>query len=166
MKTCTKCGVDKPLLEFSKHTCKKDGLRSNCKVCEKAYLVANHEAQLLRQKSWRENNRKAHNDGSSLWRQNNRDKVNAHKAKRRAAKLQATPPWLNKEDLVAIQQLYTIANQLTELNGAVHHVDHIIPLQGKTVCGLHVLWNLRVLEGTENMSKSNRLALPAELVWN
>ena len=172
MNTCTKCGVAKPLFDFHKDSHTKSGFRPHCKLCVHAYAQDNKETISARQKTWYEQNRETKARKSrdwyeqnrekekakaKRWRQANPDKANALKAKRRASKLQATPPWLTQDDLAGIRQFYTIANQLTELNGQIYHVDHIVPLQGKTVCGLHVPWNLQVLEGSENMSKSNKL---------
>ena len=74
-------------------------------------------------------------------------------AKRRAAKLQATPAWA---DLAAIKAVYAEAVRLETLHGTPYHVDHIVPLQGATVCGLHVHANLQVLPGPENSSKGAR----------
>lgn len=76
-------------------------------------------------------------------------------AKRRAQKLQATPKWA---DLKAIDAIYAEAARLTVETGIQHEVDHIVPLQGKTVCGLHVDWNLQILTRAANRSKSNKLA--------
>lgn len=76
-----------------------------------------------------------------------------HTSKRRTAKLTRTPPWA---DMDAIRAVYAEAQQLTASTGVPHHVDHIIPLQGKLVSGLHVHNNLQVLTGTENSSKHNR----------
>ena len=86
---------------------------------------------------------------------NNLDKRNAYTAKRRSKKLQATPPWLTKEHLSAIRDFYTESKTLEKATGIKHHVDHIVPLQGKNVCGLHVPWNLQVLTASENSSKNN-----------
>ncbi|MDM0041827.1 HNH endonuclease signature motif containing protein [Variovorax sp. J22R193] len=77
----------------------------------------------------------------------------AASAKRRASKLQRTPAWA---DLKAIQAFYAEAKRLTLATGIVHHVDHIIPLQGKTVSGLHVANNLQILTAAENLKKNNR----------
>lgn len=65
---------------------------------------------------------------------------------------QATPPWV---DLSAITDVYRQAAILAEATGIPHDVDHIVPLRGKNVCGLHVHWNLRPLPASDNRSKGN-----------
>ena len=85
---------------------------------------------------------------------NHRGQVNARTAKRTAAKLNATPPWV---DLKAIEVVYIEAARLTRETGVAHEVDHYYPLQGKTSCGLHVSWNLRISTRSVNRSKGNRL---------
>jgi hypothetical protein len=88
----------------------------------------------------------------------NRSKVTGIKAKYRAAKYNATPKWLTREHHEQIQEFYTLARELAWLNeGEILQVDHIIPLQGKEVCGLHVPWNLQVLTKSNNISKFNNL---------
>lgn len=76
-----------------------------------------------------------------------------HRGKRRAAMLQRTPSWAN---LKAIEDIYKEAIQLEEMTGLRHHVDHVIPLQGRLVSGLHVETNLRAVPWSENVSKGNR----------
>lgn len=77
-------------------------------------------------------------------------------AKRRAARLRATPLWA---DTKAIEAFYVEAARKTAETGIKHVVDHIIPLQGRTVSGLHVENNLRVITEIENLQKSNKLLL-------
>jgi hypothetical protein len=79
----------------------------------------------------------------------------ASTAKRRALKLQRTPLWLTDFDKLKIKCLYSVASMLTRENKEPWHVDHVIPLQGKFVSGLHVPFNMRVLRGKENISKHN-----------
>jgi hypothetical protein len=79
--------------------------------------------------------------------------VNENQAKRRAAKLQRTVSWANKK---LIQQIYKQAKKLSEQTGKLYHVDHIIPLQGKKVSGLHVETNLQVIPARDNVRKSNK----------
>jgi hypothetical protein len=83
----------------------------------------------------------------------NLDKRCAIEAKRRSAKLQRTPPWSH---IPSTQVFYTEAHRLTKETGVAHHVDHIVPLQGDLVSGLHVAWNLRPLDAGLNCSKSNK----------
>lgn len=74
----------------------------------------------------------------------------ANTAKRRAKRMQATPAWLTDSDFAEITKLYSERQ-------AGFHVDHIVPLQGRNVCGLHVPWNLRIITAEENLKKSNKL---------
>lgn len=86
-------------------------------------------------------------------------KRNARGAKYRACKLNATPKWLTEEHFEQIKSLYKEAKRLESMDNVVRHVDHIIPLQGENVCGLHVPWNLQILSAQENLSKRNKLCL-------
>lgn len=71
-------------------------------------------------------------------------------ARYRAAKLKATPPWLDTKLKTEIKWFYDNCKQGL-------HVDHVVPLQGKNVCGLHVPWNLRLICAKENCKKGNKL---------
>lgn len=76
-----------------------------------------------------------------------------HTAKRKTAKLLRTPAWADQNAIMAI---YEKAAWLTASTGEPHHVDHIVPLQGETVSGLHVANNLQILTASENIKKSNK----------
>lgn len=78
------------------------------------------------------------------------------KMKYHTKKLQRTPKWLNSVDFVKIDMIYKNAQHLTKTTGILHEVDHIIPLQGKLISGLHVPWNLQVLTRTDNRRKHNK----------
>jgi hypothetical protein len=88
------------------------------------------------------------------WAKANRPIVNAKTARRRAARLSATPVWVDPAQLLPA---YVLASSISELTGEAHEVDHIVPLQGESVCGLHVPWNLRVIPAAENASKGSKL---------
>lgn len=114
-------------------------------------------------KAWREKNKehvraswnayaKKNKDRRIQYRKDNIDMYREACRRRQAAQKNATPAWANIKEMIAF---YKQARQLTEKTGVNHHVDHIIPLQGKNVCGLHVPYNLQVLTATENVRKSN-----------
>ena len=75
----------------------------------------------------------------------------------------ATPKWLTAEHKMEIRLKYRLAIELSRRTGVRHAVDHIVPLQGEEVCGLHVPWNLEVVTQKENLKKSNKLVDPAGL---
>jgi hypothetical protein len=85
----------------------------------------------------------------------NSGRILAHTVKRRLAKTKRTPVWLTADDHWMIEQAYELAALRTKMFGFVWHVDHIVPLQGKIVSGLHAPNNLRVIPGAENIRKSN-----------
>ena len=90
------------------------------------------------------------------WRAQNSHKHAASEAKRDSAKLQRTPSWLNQAHLAEIEGVYHFAKVMERITGKKYHVDHIEPLQGRDVSGLHVPWNLRAIPASENLRKHNR----------
>lgn len=163
MKKCYKCGELKAQHEFNKNKTKRDGLSVECRLCNKEILrewhSANKEYSKEQNRKWRCDNKGRHNEMTRVWKKANPDRINALDAKRRAQRLQATPPWLTEEQYEQITLVYAQSTALTKETGIKHHVDHIVPLQGKNVCGLHVPWNLQVLSATENIKKHNRLEM-------
>lgn len=108
-----------------------------------------------RQRWYEKNKEKAFEQARKYAKENPEWKA-AHCAKRRSRKLRACPPWLTPEQFDEIELFYKQAKTLFKETGLPHHVDHIVPLQGKLVSGLHVPWNLQVITASANSKKSNR----------
>lgn len=108
-----------------------------------------------RQRKWYAENREQANAASAAWAKAHPGAVAARAAKRRASELRATPAWA---DLDLIADLYTLASIYREHASMQVEVDHIVPLQGKSVCGLHVQDNLQIIPSVLNKSKSNLFA--------
>ena len=92
----------------------------------------------------------------SRWKAKNSIWVKADTKARRRKHRQATPHWLTRKQKGEIRQLYQIAITMSRTTGEPYVVDHIVPLRGEDVCGLHVPWNLRVVTREENLRKSNK----------
>lgn len=120
----------------------------------------NREREAVRAKVWRKNNPDTYKRMVKEWREKNavtyKAYMNLQAVKRHTAELKRTPSWLNNGHFLEIESVYNYCSALRR-TGLNYHVDHIVPLQGKTVSGLHVPWNLQVIPGAENMSKSNKL---------
>ncbi len=151
MKTCGSCKQSLPVAEFHKRSASIDGLNHKCKACNcakaKAWVTANPERAKIR-----DHNKYVAN-------------ADAYKARAQARKemlgtrTQALD--LSEDELFMIREIYSLCRLRSEMTGVPHEVDHIVPLQGKEVCGLHVPWNLQVLTAHENRKKSNRWGNPS-----
>ena len=119
------------------------------------YYQRNREAKLSVNRLWREANPERMRAIELAWKAENPHRVTAYAAKRRAAALQRTPKWLTLDDILLIEKVYAEARRLSQETGVPHEVDHIFPLQGKLVSGLHVPSNLQVLPKSKNRSKCN-----------
>ena len=120
----------------------------------RAWVIANPEKRYAIHRKNREKDLENHNARNREWNTNNKPLKAALQAKRKSAILQRTPVWDKDAHLIVAK--YQLANMLTRETGIPHHVDHIIPLQGKNVSGLHVFANLRVILGEDNVKKSNK----------
>jgi hypothetical protein len=89
------------------------------------------------------------------YRKENKGKIRAHWGKRRADKRNRTPKWLSKDDLWILENAYELAQIRGNMFGIDWHVDHIIPLRGTSVSGLHVPNNIQVVPANWNLRKSN-----------
>lgn len=133
-----------------------------------AWLTANRERKLAADAAYRKSHQNELREYKARWSVENSAHVvakvakwraanpgmhDANNARRRALKLRATPAWA---DLDAIRAIYAEAKRLQQKTGCKMHVDHIVPLVSKIVCGLHVPWNLQVLPDKDNHRKSNK----------
>lgn len=176
MKVCTRCKIDKEFTDFGKAKLGKDGLRAICKKCHneintewflnnkkhvseygKKYRQEEAERISIQRAEHTAKNKERFSEYQKQWVKNNPGKANARTARRRAARRKAMPKWLTPEHHKQILILYDEASRLTKETGIPHEVDHIIPLQGKEVKGLHVPWNLRVITASENRHKSRKI---------
>jgi hypothetical protein len=123
----------------------------------KANRIANPAAYVERNQAYHAAHRDKRLAQMAKWLTNNKHVHNAIEARRHAQKLKATPVWANGEyDQLVIAEAYELARRRTLMTGVIWHVDHIIPLRSKRVCGLHCASNLRVITKSENCSKQNR----------
>lgn len=168
---CSSCKIDKDKSHFSPDKRLKSGCQSKCKPCKaqerKTRYWENPEHHRNLASNWVKNNYSKKLESNSIYRANNLDKVsewkkldrlrnkdriNANNAFRRSAIANRSVKWANKSK---IKDFYTTANALSMITGVWHHVDHIIPLHGKNVSGLHVENNLQILEAKTNLIKGN-----------
>ena len=89
------------------------------------------------------------------WMVKNPGKGREQVARRRAAKLQRMPKWINEGHFFEIECINKYAASLRSI-GLKYEVDHIVPLQGKNVSGLHAPWNMQVITVFENRSKGSK----------
>jgi hypothetical protein len=186
LKKCSHCLECRTLDNYHKDKHKSDGLKSRCKICVSmtrtsregskaskdywsAWYLSNREELPERQKScpkrkeyakrrYKEKGEQIRVSQSNYRKTESGRVLHAKKeAKRRACKLNATPQWLTKKHWAEIENLYWLARDLRVTSGEDYHVDHIVPLKGKNVCGLHVPWNLQILPSDLNISKSNKI---------
>jgi hypothetical protein len=137
---CYICKAAKNLSDFAKHPTGRFGVGTTCKKCRNVY-----------RKEYYQKNKDKERLNSFEWSKNNLDKKRAYRAKRRSAILCATPVWAKDSE---IKKIYAEANFLSKVTGIKYEVDHVIPLQGKNVCGLHVQNNLRVIKMIDNRKKA------------
>lgn len=117
------------------------------------HYLANREKMIARAIKWREQNKDKYKSNQAAWRKRVSTKRCFEAVKRRAVSRKATPAWANQ---FFISEAYDLARLRTKMLGYKWHVDHIIPLKSKIVCGLHVENNLRVISEKLNLSKGNR----------
>lgn len=166
MKVCTKCGCEKLPDAFSNDKQKRDGKSSACKVCVNKYQheYKSSRRELLKvkararyttaknkctatNKAWANKNKDKVSIAQKAWVKRNPAKVAARNRKYQLSKRNAVPKWFDADKVASI---YADARKYGL------HVDHIVPIRSKLVCGLHVHTNLEALPEVINKSKSNK----------
>lgn len=186
MKMCCTCQTAKLFTDFHKNKSYVDGLHKQCKSCRKAgsarsyqrnqesisakakdryeanravviaasraHVERNSERVAKRQAEYYVANREARRAYRKQHYEQNAERYMSAEASRRSL-MRRLPLWADPQRIEAV---YASARDVTRSTGIAHHVDHVIPLQGKFVCGLHVETNLRVVPASVNLAKKNR----------
>jgi len=139
----------------AKHQENREELRAKNRL----YRALNHEAISQRRRERRQKDPERFREATRRWAARNVHKITAKSNLRKSLIRKRVPPWITSDDRREMDKVYEQARRMTEALGEPFHVDHIVPLQGEVVSGLHVPWNLQVIEGVENVCKSNSLRL-------
>lgn len=150
MKKCNVCEQTKTFTEFHKSPTSKDGFKHLCGPCNiqqnKDWRAKNPERLAKSQAKYRQKNQSHLSSYYRGWKAKNWPSLKAYIAARKSRVKKQTPPWVSIEVLRGIY--------LGCPKG--FHVDHIVPINGRGVSGLHVPWNLQYLPAIENLRKSNK----------
>ena len=119
---------------------------------EMASKLRHREKVLARKKRYRQENREKIAAYNKKYEKENRHITRLIVANKRVKRARATPFYCDRQK---ISDIYKAAKTLEDIHGIKYHVDHIVPINGKNVCGLHVSWNLQILTARENIRKSN-----------
>jgi hypothetical protein len=116
-------------------------------------------------KAWVDGNRDKVNESARRWRNKNPEKVLAQKSRRRAAKARAKVGWdLELTSFVELEA-HALAKLRKEFTGISWQVDHMIPIRGAEVCGLHVWNNFQVIPRCLNNMKYNKMMFTEVGEW-
>ena len=170
MKVCRLCKESYDLDFFHKNNSYSDGLDSRCKSCRHEIRVKNYNYESWRlyyqenkdrilkySSEWAKKNKNRKLKVASEWRKTKPLYLQLKAVNDRLRATKNTPSWLTESHKDHISQFYKAAHELTLFYGIKYEVDHIEPIKGKTVCGLHVPWNLQILTQRDNRVKNNKL---------
>lgn len=146
---CTICSKKKQTHEFY--------LRANGSVGEYKCKLCLSEKRKDKYVNDYENVRRINRKAVSEYQKRNKDINAAKTALYNSRKNNRTPTWLSKDDISKIKSIYKMCRAISKKTEVPHQVDHIVPLNGELVSGLHVPWNLQILPKSDNLSKSNKL---------
>lgn len=185
LKYCKYCDHNLPVEAFSVRDASPDGRSYKCRECDKKYRANRGKSvyKKLRKSLYKRNQSREKIAALLYYRKNRTAQIERHRiymlatkdqqqayrirvrsmiralvAAYRAAVSNRTPAWLTPYDFLLIRNFYKKQERLQEETGEKYHVDHIVPLHGKLVSGLHVPNNLQILKAFENLSKGNKYA--------
>jgi len=145
-----------PCYEEQKKICRDAAMKKRRALGHKPIRRVTKEESKARYDKWVANNRGRLNEYQRNWREANRERLRPYQSAYNAIRWKRTSIPLSKLHLDAIVRVYEKRDEVIRATGIDHHVDHIVPLLGKNVCGLHVPWNLQILPAKENRQKSNK----------
>lgn len=175
-KKCNKCNKYRDLSVFYGSKTGKYGVDSVCNICRRLAFALwrqeNPELSRIKDRKYRESNANKVNQAKKKWEIRNPDKVylakkrwrdnnpelcRAYDRKPRSRRdrivRQQTPSWANHD---RIKATYSECARITRKTGVIHHVDHIIPLKGRNISGLHCHENLQIIPALDNLRKNNK----------
>jgi len=124
----------------------------------KKWQASNKAKIAIDQKNWEKANPDKVKAKYKRWREKHPEKYTARNVASVARRAKRVPKWNTSDDRWLMAQFYDVAKLRTKATGVVWEVDHIIPLRGKEVSGLHVPSNLQVILKSENRAKRNFLS--------
>jgi hypothetical protein len=133
----------------------KPELIAKKRASDAEYRKNNREKFLAGIAAWSKKNPEKVKQYAKKTKEKNRGRVNSDTVARRLAKIRRTPAWLTEDDKWLLKEAYNLAVLRTKMFGFPWHVDHIIPLQGEMVSGLHVPNNIQVIPWIDNVRKAN-----------
>ena len=146
----------KRVTDTAYHKAYYEANKARIAAVKRAYRAANKEKITANKRAAYYATQEANLAQKREYRQANKGKINFLCLMRKKVVKQRTPMWLSPFDRLKIKCYYSVAAMLARNNKEPWHVDHIVPLQGKLVSGLHVPNNLQFLRGVDNVRKKNK----------
>lgn len=148
------------------------------------WRLKNPEKVKSYKRKWEETNYEKHREGASRrnkrynaktagkrseilkrWRKDSNGAAHAHTIARRARRVSATPEWDNELTEFVTRKAAELCVLREKTTKIKWHVDHMIPLQARNACGLHVWNNLQVIPAKMNVEKNNKMILMGKGEW-